>query len=161
VVAISCILSNCSLVPSPPLRERGDDILMIANAFIDKISRRLGKIVSPLNDENKKALISYSWPGNVRELQNVIEHSLIITTTDSPELTSLIPATENTTKQEFVTQPVIFTAAEFKEMEKKNIRLALDKSKISGKGGSAELLQIPATTLASRMKKLNIVWKLA
>jgi len=141
----------------PPLRERGEDILLIADAFIEKISRRMGKTYRPLDIANQNALMAYHWPGNVRELQNLIERGLIISTGDRIDLISLLPGRavqiKSTTDQNYV-----YTEQEMKELEKSNILLALKKSggKISGKSGAAQLLQVPSTTLSSRMIKLGI-----
>lgn len=61
----------------PPLRERGDDVLLLAQAFADKASRRMGRTIHPLSPLDRERLKRYAWPGNVRELQNVIERAVI------------------------------------------------------------------------------------
>ena len=61
----------------PPLRERRDDIELLAAHFAEKYALRMGKQVSPLSSEFEERLKRYPWPGNVRELQNVIERSVI------------------------------------------------------------------------------------
>lgn len=141
----------------PPLRERGEDILLIADAFIEKLSRRMGKTYQPLDIADQNALMAYHWPGNVRELQNLIERGLITSTGNRIDLINLLPGkgaqVESTSEGNYV-----YTEQELKELEKNNILLALKKTegKISGKDGAAQLLQIPSTTLTSRMIKLGI-----
>ncbi len=68
----------------PPLRERGDDIGILADHFLDKFSRELGKPPLTLNAEARRRLREYSWPGNVRELQNALERAVILA--DGPEI---------------------------------------------------------------------------
>ncbi len=62
----------------PPLRERGRDVLLLANYFIDHFNRECHKSVSGISKEAEEVLLSYSWPGNVRELKNVIERAMIL-----------------------------------------------------------------------------------
>lgn len=64
-------------IPLPPLRERGGDIIDIANMFISRYSKQEGKSFSGLTNEAEEALVKYKWPGNVRELQNTI-HNIIV-----------------------------------------------------------------------------------
>ncbi|HAS53777.1 MAG TPA: DNA-binding response regulator, partial [Nitrospiraceae bacterium] len=66
----------------PPLRERGSDILLLANYFIDHFNRECHKSVSGISKEAEDVLLSYSWPGNVRELKNVIERAMILEVQD-------------------------------------------------------------------------------
>jgi transcriptional regulator with PAS, ATPase and Fis domain len=62
----------------PPLRDRGDDVELLARHFIEQHSRRLGKKISGIDDSFREFLYSYHWPGNVRELENLIERSVIL-----------------------------------------------------------------------------------
>src|SRR5207244_4415646 len=66
----------------PPLRERGDDIPLLVEYFIDRYARKAGKTIRRVNMRTLDHLRSYPWPGNVRELQNVIERSVIVCDTD-------------------------------------------------------------------------------
>src|SRR5580692_10432932 len=64
----------------PPLRERGDDIPLLIEHFVEKFARRQGKSIAEIPDEVMESLRHYDWPGNIRELQNVIERAVIMTT---------------------------------------------------------------------------------
>lgn len=143
----------------PPLRLRGNDIYIIANEMIEQFSRKLNKPIVELTKADKSLLNSYSWPGNVRELQNLIERAIIISQSGIINWEAIIPKTSND-------EPVvmdakhekIYSAKELQNLEKENIlkALKLTRWKISGKNGAAELLQIPATTLASKIKAFGI-----
>ena len=62
----------------PPLRERGNDVLLLTNYFIDKISAKVGKQFAGISDQAKQLLLAYPWPGNVRELEHVIERACVL-----------------------------------------------------------------------------------
>jgi len=138
-----------------PLRERKDDILPLARHFLKIHAREAGKNISGFSKEVIQALLHYSWPGNVRELQNIIERTVLLT--DGTEIDQLPMQAE-------ARRPANSVAAETKriktmeENERDHIIAVLEKCnwKISGKGGAAELLDINANTLFSRIKKLGI-----
>ncbi len=145
----------------PPLRERGNDIIKLANEFILRYSRKLGKEIPRLTHESIKRLISYNWPGNVRELQNVIERAVIISKNDKIILDKILPDnydTKNNTVRDAETKEKILSQEELLNLEKENIIRALNSTswKISGKDGAARLLGLPPTTLNSRLKGLGI-----
>ena len=101
-------------------------------------------------------LMEYSWPGNVRELQNVIERSVLMTSDavlrDVSFMSAAAPPVRESHSEE------ISRVKTIAEMEKDHILAVLRKCKgrISGSGGAAELLRLPASTLKSKMKKLGI-----
>src|SRR6202162_4664176 len=75
----------------PPLRDRGDDIVLLAAHFLEKFGREFGKVQLTLNESARRKLRSYPWPGNVRELQNALERAAILT--DGPEINpELLPS---------------------------------------------------------------------
>jgi DNA-binding NtrC family response regulator len=106
----------------------------------------------------------YAWPGNIRELQNVIERAVI--TSRGPELGLDLPEEGGVPVQEkakglVVIEPVeerILTDAELRELERQNMLAALKASrgKLFGSDGAAARLGVKPTTLASRLKKMNI-----
>ncbi len=151
---------NVYPIIAPPLRERGNDIIKLANEFIISYSRKLGKEAPRLTQESVKRLISYNWPGNVRELQNVIERAVIISKNDKIILDKILPDNYDT-KNKFrdaETKEKILSQEELLNLEKENIIRALNSTswKISGKDGAAKLLGLPPTTLNSRLKALGI-----
>ncbi len=147
----------------PPLRERGDDVVILANTFVQHFSQRMGRTVAPLSPDALRRLARYHWPGNVRELQNVIER-LIITAQHGqlnldrafPDMDDLPSSPRPTGEQESTIG--IRTIQELQDLERENIRLALEQAggKVSGEKGAAQLLGMNPSTLASRMKTLGI-----
>jgi len=150
---------NVFPIEIPALRERGNDIGLIAEEMIHQFSKKLGKSINSLNDNDKAILLSYHWPGNVRELQNLIERAVIISQDGQVNWQSIIPNNESVQQIHTEVKPEkILTSKELNDLEKENILKALRQTrwKISGKNGAAELLQLPPTTLSSRIKALGI-----
>ncbi|MGF1584128.1 MAG: sigma 54-interacting transcriptional regulator [Bacteroidales bacterium] len=143
----------------PPLRERGNDIILLAEAFLVKFAGRASIAIEPLDELSRQRLLAYNWPGNVRELQNIIERCVITSRNGKINLSSILPGNTTTgSADEIITGQRIFTDQEMTEIEKQNITRALEMTgwKVSGEDGAAMLLQIPATTLSSRIRKLGI-----
>ncbi|MCU7835557.1 MAG: sigma-54-dependent Fis family transcriptional regulator [gamma proteobacterium symbiont of Taylorina sp.] len=150
----------------PALRERKSDIPLLLVKFIDSLSQKLGKSLSGVSDESMALLMDYHWPGNIRELQNVIERSAILSKTNIIEVDdALIPISidkelkpEDSTLSSTNTSLGTYNYMTLAENEKNYIISILDDFNwlIGGKKGVAEILDIPASTLRSRMKKLGI-----
>lgn len=146
----------------PPLRERGDDVVLLAQSFVDRIAQRMGKKMEPLAPAQFERLRSYNWPGNVRELQNIIERAVITARDGHVDLGRSVPELAETAgssgaaKDDFVDR--ILTVEDLRELERANILRALNASKwkISGEDGAARALGMNANTLTSRIKALNI-----
>jgi DNA-binding NtrC family response regulator len=138
----------------PPLRERGEDVEILARAFSERGSARLGRPIAPLTAEDVAKLRRYEWPGNVRELQNVMERAVITACEGRLNLKRALP--EPTASAEAA--PGILTIAELEVLERRSIEAALDAAggKVSGPGGAAERLGVPASTLSSRLKALGL-----
>ena len=142
---------NVFPISLPPLRERKEDILLLADFFIKKFARLESKNITGFSPEVIRKMENYNWPGNVRELENVMRRTALLT--------------KGPVVDEFYYQPepVKVNNAEEKlksitENEKDHIIAALRSCnwKVYGPGGAAELLQIHVSTLNSRMKKLGI-----
>jgi len=145
---------NVFPITLPPLRERKEDIPLLATHFINYFNRKTGKNITGVSSKVHQLLVNYTWPGNIRELQHLIERSVLMTKGNIIEEISIpdIFRTHSTVSEVQNQTKSIF------ENEKEYILSVLKKSngKIWGMGGAAELLKIPPTTLASKMKKLGI-----
>jgi transcriptional regulator with GAF, ATPase, and Fis domain len=131
----------------PPLRERVADIPLLVFAFMEEFSMRMGKKVTKLPRKAMEALQKHYWPGNIRELRNVIEHSLIISSGDTLNLSFL---GEEPTREH---QPLTLA-----EAEREHILKTLESTgwRIKGAHGAAQRLDLEPSTLYSRMQKLGI-----
>jgi PAS domain S-box-containing protein len=153
---------NVFPVRVPSLRERGADIALLAKAFVERFARRMGRRIEPLHPDDVRRLQDYHWPGNVRELQNVIERALILATGSRIDLQRALPAGVTAPPLPVESAdgavPRILNAAELEAIERLNLERALvaANGKISGPNGVAEILGLPASTVASRMKALGI-----
>ena len=90
---MSGIYYRLSVIPLnvPPLRERKDDIELLATHFISQACKRLNKNTKKLTESNLRKLQSYNWPGNIREMQNVIERTVILATEEHLNVGFSIP----------------------------------------------------------------------
>jgi PAS domain S-box-containing protein len=153
---------NVFPIEAVPLRDRIDDIPLLATHFITLICRRLNRPEPNITQANLKRLQAYHWPGNIRELQNVIERAIIVSKGNRLQFSVPEEAVEtdtlskNSAGEESETTP--FTETERLARDRENIitALRLTSGKISGEDGAAELLGIKPTTLASRMKSLSV-----
>ena len=145
---------NVFPVEVPPLRERKHDILMLAEYFVQRYAKRVGKNIRLIDKKTLDVLQSYDWPGNIRELQNVIERSVILSSGEifSVDESWLSTETVPTKSQldgkrddEPRTERAIIEAA-----------LAESKGRISGPTGAAAKLGVPPSTLDHRIKALKI-----
>jgi formate hydrogenlyase transcriptional activator len=135
----------------PPLRERREDIPLLAWTFVKEFSNSMGKPIDEIAEESMSALQEYHWPGNIRELRNVIERAMILG--HGPKLhvklchTTLRPVA------------VRATAGSLDEAERAIILQAVEQCnwRIRGSNGAAALLDIKPTTLESRIKKLGLM----
>ncbi|MGD8868309.1 MAG: sigma 54-interacting transcriptional regulator, partial [Gemmatimonadales bacterium] len=137
----------------PPLRERGDDVILLAEAFVDRFSTRLGRRIEPLSEDCTRRLKAYSWPGNVRELQNVIERAVITSRDGTLNLDRALAepqaAAASTQTAPSVESQRVRTVDELRELERRNILLALETCGwvVSGRRGAARLLRMHPSTL--------------
>lgn len=156
-----------------PLRERLEDVPLLAEHFLQKMNwRDRCKVSLQLSDDNVQALQNYHYPGNVRELENIMERAGILANCylyrlSVEQILDAMLLSEQRRQMNSVTgqpselsaqPPKILTYAELKEAERKNVIAALQATnyRIYGAGGAAELLGVKPTTLASRIKALQI-----
>jgi transcriptional regulator with GAF, ATPase, and Fis domain len=139
----------------PPLRERQEDIGLLAEYFIASYARKMGKKISAINKRSLELLHNYPWPGNIRELKNVIERSLILCDTETFSIDeSWLSRQPQEAKP---TAPPEFSQA-LAAHEKEIIETALKESggRVSGPSGAAAKLGIVRSTLESKIKALRI-----
>ncbi len=139
----------------PPLRERREDILPLANLFIEEGNRELGKNITGISEEAKNLLVSYFWPGNVRELKNVLERAMILSSTNVISSETLpIELREHRSAPRSVSLDSNETSLE--SIEKRHISQVLVM--VNGnKSKAARSLGISRSTLREKLKKYAIV----
>jgi PAS domain S-box-containing protein len=153
---------NVFPIQLPPLRERRDDIGILAAAFAQKFARRMGRTLEPLSEDCLRRLQAYNWPGNVRELQNILERAVITSRDGRLNLDRALPESVNAMASVPVDLAIaakrVRTAKELEDIEHQNLIAALESTdwKIAGSNGAAQLLGLKPTTLSSRMKALGI-----
>ncbi|MDJ0938516.1 MAG: sigma 54-interacting transcriptional regulator [Woeseiaceae bacterium] len=153
-------------VDVPPLRERGDDIVQLAQHFLAQTCRDFGREQLSLTQAQADQLRRYDWPGNVRELKNVIERAVILSPGNRLRLDlsmpELAPSAATPAQSEVATPPGdghdILTETEMRDLQIRNTLSALKQSgwRVSGAGGAAELLGVRPTTLADRIRSWGI-----
>ncbi len=148
-------------VEVPPLRERREDIVPLAQHFLEQTCRDFGRELLRLSQAQARKLEDYSWPGNVRELKNVIERAVILSPgtqlrleLSMPEL----PPRRSLPVNGGDNESTIMTEKEIREFARQNTIRALEASgwRVSGKGGAAERLGVRPTTLADRLRAYKI-----
>jgi len=140
----------------PPLRQRGDDIYLLSNYFLEKLSEKFGNKKLILSNEALKVLGGNAWRGNVRELQNTLERAVILSKDGIIKPAHLIFEKDYPVKSncEEDSSAIGSLDEETKKIIKKAITLT--NGKIYGKDGAAALLKMKPTTLQSKIKKLKI-----
>ena len=145
----------------PPLRERADDVVLLAQEFARQFAGRMGRNLTELAPALAARLKAYPWPGNVRELQNVIERAVITARDGQLNLDRALPASSVPE----LAQPVepgsageLLTADDLARIERDNLRRALERAggQVAGESGAARLLGMAPSTLTSRMKALGL-----
>jgi DNA-binding NtrC family response regulator len=146
-----------------PLRDRREDIPLLAQYFVGMLAKELKCPKPRLTEAGVAKLQSYEWPGNIRELRNLIERAIIVargnalefdlpTTISAPASTPPVFQFSESAHSVFLTEP------EIQRRERENLCMVLQKTgwKIKGADGAAELLGVKPTTLISRIKKMGL-----
>ena len=158
---------NVFPIQVPPLRERMDDIPLLAKHFVELSTRELKCAKPRLTRAAVAKLQNYDWPGNVRELRNVIERAVILARGGALDFdlptgpqSALPPRSSPVVQSPSGTpaEPSFLTEAELQRRERENLLLVLVAAnwKIKGPDGAAELLGVKPTTLLSRMEKWGL-----
>ena len=145
---------NVFPITVPPLRERTEDIPNLVSHFINRFSKRTGRNVHAISKIALKKLMLYPWPGNIRELEHLMERSILLTKENVVKEIHL-PKLNQAEQTDFSLEQRVKT---IHENERDHILSVLKRcnGKISGTGGAAEILNIPPTTLNSKIKKFRI-----
>jgi PAS domain S-box-containing protein len=141
---------NIFPIQIPALRDRPEDIPLLANYLISQFARRLGKRIQSINQQALERLQHYDWPGNVRELANILERAVIL-------CQGRVLQAEHLGELGAISRPPDgFMTLE--EAERQHILAALEKTGgvLAGPKGAAQLLDLNRSTLWSRMRKLGI-----
>jgi DNA-binding NtrC family response regulator len=142
---------NVFPITIPPLRERKEDIMLLANFFISKFADMERKLITGFSPEVIREMENYDWPGNVRELENLMQRTVLLT--------------KGPIVNEFYHKPELIRRSlpdeklkSLEENERDHIVATLKSCnwKVYGPGGAAEILEMNVSTLNSRMKKLGI-----
>ena len=143
---------NVFPIEIPPLRERREDIPLLVNYFVSKLSGRMRKQIQSIPRQAMEILTNCPWKGNVRELANFIERAVILTRGEELE----VPVAELRTSSEMVF--VAAATSSFRQAECSVIVEALRAAsgRIAGKGGAAERLGLKRTTLQNKIRRLGI-----
>lgn len=145
----------------PPLRERPEDISLLATHFVRVFAKKTGRPVTGLTADSLQQMRQYSWPGNIREMEHLLEREVILA--KQPELQITLAASPFGVPNS-VTEPAssptnVRVGQTLQEAERDLIYNTLlhCEGRVQGKGGAAEVLGINPSTLTSRMRKLGIV----
>jgi formate hydrogenlyase transcriptional activator len=142
---------NVIPIDLPPLRERAQDIPLLVEYFVRKLSARLNRCIDLIPDEVMEVLKAHDWPGNIRELQNFIERAVVL----SPESVLRLPLMD---MKQMTKQPSAAAARTLADAEREHILDVLKQTDglIGGQYGAASRLGLPRTTLVYKMRKLGI-----
>ena len=135
----------------PPLRDRKDDVMLLANHFLSRFARKFGRRGLTLDPASEAAFRQYNWPGNIRELENVMERAVLLASGDQLKI-DLPVGNPGKPKHPFSEKPTLA------ELEKKYIKHIMESTggRIGGPGGASEILGLKRPTLYARMKKLGL-----
>lgn len=139
----------------PALRERKEDIPLLASYFAMRFANRLGKPIDGISEETLARLTSYAWPGNIRELENIMERAVILSSSMWLDVSQdMLP----TDAASMTVEPHAAKVANLDDVQRSHILAALEEAKwvIEGPRGAAQVLGLHPNTLRSRMKKLGI-----
>jgi two-component system response regulator AtoC len=154
---------NVVRVDVPPLRERHEDIQLLASHFLQKYSSELGRPVPNLAEAVMQSLLTYSWPGNVRELENLMERASVLcrgTTVDlqllPPDMTAttVIPSSAPSASGAVESESLVLES-QVSALEKRLITAALERSD-DNKSAASRLLGVSERTLWYKIKKYGL-----
>ncbi len=140
----------------PPLRERKEDIPLLAHHFLEVYKKKSKKLIIGISDDAMKLLINYDWPGNIRELENIIERAVITCTRKVVTMEDLPKNIVDSAKKEPDSKVMVEIGSTMDEIEKRVITETLNYTN-GDKKHAAEILGITRKTLYRKLKGYNIV----
>jgi len=148
-------------VDVPALRERGDDIIQLAQHFLEQTCNDFGRPKLKLTRSQADKLRQYNWPGNVRELKNVIERAVILSPKNVLRLDLSMSGVVAGESGVLLTESPaggVLTEEQMRDLQRKNVIAALKQTnwRVSGPNGAAQLLGVKPTTLADRIRAYGI-----
>lgn len=138
----------------PPLRDRGSDILLLADHFLTQLNEQMGRRITSISDDAQRMLLDYHWPGNIRELHNVIERAVVLNSglsIDSEHLL-LTPAMTGGGDNAAIAAPNSPVEVSLAELEKSHIQRVLRHTD-GNKSRASSILGIERSTLDRKLKK--------
>ncbi len=138
-------------IEMPPLRERKEDILLLAENFLKRFREEMGKEVVGFAEEVKKIMLNYSWPGNVRELENVVERAIILTKNKIIQAEDL-PSSMTQQAEEDTMEKALRQGLSLAQLEKEYIKKVLVQVQ-GNKSRAAEILGLDRKTLYRKLKE--------
>ena len=146
---------NVVQIHVPPLRVRGNDVLLLARAFLEKFAERSGKNLTGISDEASLKLLYYDWPGNVRQLENAMERAVALTRTEQIELEDLAERiTRHDSRGAVVETAELEHLPTLEQIERRHIELVL-KVERGNKTQAAKLLGIDRRTLYRKLAQFD------
>ncbi|MHC4340038.1 MAG: AAA-type ATPase lid domain-containing protein, partial [Planctomycetota bacterium] len=154
---------NVVPIQVPPLRERGDDVLLLARHFAREAGPRNGRMIESISRDSEDALTTHRWPGNVRELRNVVERAVIMGTgpalqSDDLSLSVLTPARSGNNDPEadhHLVERLMRSEIPFEEFERELLIRALKRTR-GNQSRAARMLGMTRRTLQYRIDKFKI-----
>jgi DNA-binding NtrC family response regulator/signal transduction histidine kinase len=147
---------NVFPIEVPPLRERKDDILMLVEYFVQRYATRAGKNIRSIDKKTLDLLQAYDWPGNIRELQNVIERSVVLSSSEVFAVDESWLSTRSVRPRPRVAALAVSQGEPRSEREIIEAALAECRGRVAGPSGAAAKLRVPPSTLDHRIKALDI-----
>ena len=143
----------------PPLRERGRDVIRLAQHFVKLFGEQMGRRIDGLTPDAENRLLGYDWPGNIRELKNVIERAVVLSTSNTIDASDLVlskvSVTHSATSSSESSDATDFRELSLSELEKQHILKTL-RATDGNKSKAATILGIERSTLDRKLKRYEL-----
>jgi transcriptional regulator with PAS, ATPase and Fis domain len=145
---------NVFPIQVPPLRQRKEDISMLVEYFVKRFAEKMGKQINKIDRKTFDLCQRYHWPGNIRELQNIVERSVILSSSNTFRIDESWLSVQATPRAQSL-RPLEETLQN-QEREIIEAALAQSKGRVAGPNGAASRLGIPRSTLDRKIQQLKI-----